>query len=344
MGAEIAWVQMLLTWAQGEPSGALQTFADSPDDQQVDRLTDRMIGTVASLCAGRVVSKSSGKDLTDAYRAKALDRLNALQDRRPNQATKGPSIEVITGDDYGRDKPASFYPRTRDGSRLLGSRDYFMRAAPRMLGAISRQVSWLEQDELSQRTFGTLLYEAFRNTEDHARRDLDGNIVNHSYRLVQASFAGQLPEALDRATAGYAPLRKYIRRFSPKAGHKQLSFVTLSILDSGPGFAQTWTQKPLQQLSDEEEYAATLDCFTAGTRKAHDVYGRGLVLVREFLRKSNGFLRLRTGRMSLFYDAHADVSPDGPIPVERWRPESGTQLAPVSGALLTMMFPVRGTH
>ncbi|GAB5457591.1 MAG: hypothetical protein Hens3KO_06210 [Henriciella sp.] len=344
LGAEMSWVQFVLTWAKSQSSLRLKTFADGPDDKQIADFTDRLIGLIASLISDSIQSELNGIDLTSVYKSAALKRLDLLQDKRPNLHSRGPTVEIVAADDFVKDKPASLYPRGGGGERVLGSRVYYKRAAPRLLQAVAPNENQLNIDEDLVRAFGSLLYEIFRNTEDHARVDVYGNAFKHSYRVVHASAAGIKPDHLANATAGYAPLDTYIKRFRPNPLKKQLSFINLSILDSGPGFAQTWTDTPLEELSLADELRATLDCFSSGTRKLRDEYGKGLDLVRQYLRQNNGFMRLRTGRQSLYYDSIHDQDLGQPIPMRSWLPEGQEHAGRTEGALLTVLLPFGGTH
>lgn len=344
LGAEMSWIQFVLTWAKAQSNRRLKTFAENSDDVQIKDFTDRLIGLVASLTAGSIVSERNGIDFTSEYKTEALDRLNLLQEKRPNIHSRGPTVEVVAADDFVKDKPASLYPRGGGGERVLGSRVYFIRAAPRLLKAVVHSPNQLKIDEDLDRVFGSLLFELFKNTEDHAKVDVRGNAFEHSYRIMHTSVAGVLPEHLPNATEGYPPLDTYIKRFRPGKGRKQLSFINLSVLDSGPGFAQTWTGTPLEQLSVEEELQATLDCFTSGTRKLRDEYGKGLDLVRQYLRRHKGFLRLRTGRQSLYYDSAQDEDLGAQIPMRSWWPEGQEHAGRTEGALLTVLLPFGGTN
>ena len=343
-GAEISWVQFLLTWAKKYKTCRLSTFAEEPKDLQIEKFTKQLIGIVASLCASEVRSHTNNSLLTDYYKGLAIERLDKLQEQRPNDHTKGQKIDVIAYDDLGRDTPKSLYPRQIDGHRELGDRPYYVRAAPRLIKAILPLEKGITSDPDTDKAVGNLLYETFRNTEDHAKRDIIGNSFQHSYRIMQASFTTGIQEKLIEATQGVDPLQQYIRKFRTTNGKSQLTFLSLSVLDSGPGFAQTLTMTPLEKLGISEELQATLRCFTAATRRNRPEYGKGLELVRAFLRKKRGFLRLRTGRVSLYYDGVLDTNLNEPIPLKLWALTEQPQGTPVEGSLVSMHIPVGDTH
>ena len=342
-GAEISWVQFILTWAHRYKNCRLSTYAEDPKDLQIEKFTTQLIGIVASLCASEIRSQRNNTVLTDSYKGQAIDRLDLLQEPRPNEYMKGQKIVVIANDDRGRDTPASLYPRMENGRRKIGSLPYFVRAASRLIKAILPNEREITSDADTDSAFGHLLYETYRNTEDHAKYDIVGNHIQHSYRIMQASFTSGTKERLTEATDGIKPLQQYINRFQTTHGRSQLTFLSLSVLDSGPGFAQSFTLLPLGELEFDHEMEVTLKCFTSATRQNRPELGKGLQLVREYLRRRRGFLRLRTGRVSLYYDGNTDTNSDDLMPFTSWVANGQQQAAPVEGSLVTMHLPVGGT-
>ena len=343
-GAEISWVQFILTWAQRYRNCKLSTYAEDPKDLQIENFTKQLIGIVASLCASEIRSHKNDSVLTDSYKGHAIDRLDMLQEPRPNEYTKGQKIVVIANDDRGRDTPASLYPRMENGRRKIGSLPYFVRAASRLIKAILPLEREITSDPDTDKAVGNLLYETYRNTEDHAKTDIIGNQIRHSYRILQASYTSGAKEKLNEATVGIDPLQKYINRFQATNGRSQLTFLSISVLDSGPGFAQAFTLVPLEELEFTQEMEVTLRCFTSATRRNQPIYGKGLELVREYLRRKRGFLRLRTGRVSLYYDGNTDTNSNKLIPLQPWTANGHPEVAPVEGSLITMHIPVGDTH
>ena len=143
----------------------------------------------------------------------------------------------------------------------------------------------------------------------------------------------------------YSPFEAYFARQKPLVDRQQIPFLMLSILDSGPGFAQRWTRKPLASLSLAQEEEAVANCFGFNTTKGHERFGQGLPLVRSLLREREGFLRLRTGRLSLYYDAGKDDRAEiSDVPLSSWSLGSQTTLAPAGGSLLTILLPIGRTQ
>lgn len=345
LGAEISWVQYFVTYVKKFNSLKLFTYAKEEKDEQVEYFTKRLIGTVASLCATEVRSTLNSEVLTKSYKTFAFDRLQKLQENRPETYTVGQNVEVVAGDDFTEGTPASLYPEFVDQRRVIGSRGHFISTVKRLLRVTlpNRYQSVYDSDDTCE-ALGTLLYETYKNTEDHAKIGLDGNMITNSFRIMQSSFTADTPQNLQNVTEGFEPMNRYVKKFSPANEKSHLTFVSLSILDSGPGFAQSLTSKPLNRLNKNEELEATIACFSSRTRKVRPEYGKGLEMVRKYLHKQKGFLRLRTGRLSLYYDSTTDKDFKTDIPLNMWTMKQRENLPKVEGALLTMHLPVGDTR
>jgi hypothetical protein len=92
---------------------------------------------------------------------------------------------------------------------------------------------------------------------------------------------------------------------------RYLSFIELTMVDSGPGLAWRWlssrpekklSEDDLAKLTPEEEEEAVIECFMKWkTTSGNSLRGVGLFSVASLLQSKNGFLRLRTGRLSFLF-------------------------------------------
>ena len=124
----------------------------------------------------------------------------------------------------------------------------------------------------------------------------------------------------------------------------------MSLFDSGPGLAQRWLGKSIRPHdSIDNEYDAVISCLNLhGTTSSDTDRGLGLDVVMDTLSLVRGFLRIRTGRLSLYRDfvehpfkAGINNAPPEPFLVD-WNTQSMQveRMAPVEGTLLTMLIPV----
>lgn len=337
-GAEAALTQLIITWAQRNPGAPLQTFLES--SEQIEAFVRRLPGLVAALCAKNAVDRLGTKSIQGPLRGSAISRLNRLQSQKPTDAFRGPSVEILCADHLGKDAPFLLYLPERRGIPSLRPRENFKDLAEWLLRK-TVQGSYRETMPADAgEAIGGMLYEIFKNTEDHALSDIVGDLLDVSIRAIKTNHHAMVPEQMAQVVGDYPPLSDYCRTLSAPDGGTFTHLFELSILDSGPGFASTWTGKAVEGLSLEEEEHAVVHCFGEGSAKRSDRFGQGLPHVLRLLNTQKGFLRLRTGRLSFYID-FSQQERDTAYALRRFDPVGSPSLAPVSGSLLTILIPMR---
>jgi len=340
-GGEVALVQLIITWAQRAAAPHLQTYITSAEDTQVESLSRRLYGLSAVLCAKSISGVRADIDVTASAKDAALERLKQLQSNNPKPAYRGPSIEIVCADHIGRGAPYLLYNPSPVGAGALRSRSNFQ-----VLAAwLARQTipkGYSDLGASDAEALGGMLYEIFKNTEDHALTDRNGDRLKLSIRAIKTAHLSPAADDLERIVGDFEPLATYCAGLRPRPGGNQVHLFEFSILDSGPGFAQSWTKRPLADLNAEEEETAVKECFGQGSAKPYRHAGQGLPHVIRLLRKEGGFLRLRTGRLSLFADFSqpADLE-DADVRLEKWNPPDGGPLTAAAGTLITILIPMR---
>ncbi|MFC3711018.1 hypothetical protein ACFOMD_00455 [Sphingoaurantiacus capsulatus] len=336
-GGGAAAVQLLISWAQQQNLPTLRTYLTAGKPQQVEEFVSYLHGIIAVLISSAAYDNKTKTDLMPSLRSAALQRLEVLQGVRPRNAMRGPDFDLLCFDHLNRGAPFLLY---RPGALQPRDRHEFMAVTRIVLQAIVPAARLRDLPSDLTEALGGILFETFRNTADHARRDLAGNVLTRSVRGIHARRYEPRAEFLPQITEGYEPLQRYCERMRPDGNSRWLQFIELSIFDSGPGFAQAASGKPISELSIEEERAIVSDCFLRGrTSKRRAGFGEGLPLVIRLLRRHRGFLRLRTGRLSL----HADLSTGGnevSPAFESWVPAGYQAAPPVTGSLLTIILPL----
>lgn len=341
-GAEAALAQLIVTWAQNSTPRQLETFIASRSDKQIEDFVRRLSGLVAALCADQITGAKPDILVTEQVKSAALARLDHLQGPQPKQAYRGPSAEIVCADHLGRDSPYLLYQKNPAGGSTLRPRENFRALAGWLLRkTIPRQYRSM-LDPKTAEAIGGMLYEIFKNTADHALVDAQGDILDISIRALKTTHLGVTPADLLRMVEEFEPLARYCETLRPPQGAMQVHLFELSVLDSGPGFAATWTGRALEHLSEDEEELAVRECFGRGSAKGQDRFGEGLPHVIRVLQRQRGFLRLRTGRLSFFADFAGAVGPvEGSQVLQRWRNTDSAPLATVAGSLLTIIVPLR---
>jgi len=271
-----------------------------------------------------------------------------LQSGDPFQNSRGRVCQIIAADHLGLGEPKFFYDPNSNVSHKLRSRSRFIDLSRFLLERYNI-------DRFSEKDFGklitslgTVLYEMFKNTDDHARTKLDGDLLKYSFRGMQLEVHGQDVEALHSIADGYAPIASYIPRVQPpQTGEFSdlTNYLVLSIFDTGPGLACRYSSRSLESMTLQEEEEITRECFTKVTSKAHDRFGQGLLLLGKALERHDGFLQLRTGRLSMYFDsANSQKDANFASKLKVFRSSRVTGSAPTCGAALTMILPISGRH
>ena len=199
----------------------------------------------------------------------------------------------------------------------------------------------------------SLLYELFENTNDHATKDYLGNNYDWETPNLRAiytkgiSFSNLSEESFNAYTNGDAPLRNFFinSTINKKPEESGLSFLELSIIDSGIGIAQTWHKKKHPEIpyenvdiTKEEEYVRKAFKLRK-TTKNQITAGYGLDWVIRNLNQLNAFVRLRTGKICLYQDfssAKEEVS----FNPDHWS-KNNIELSPAVGTAFTVLIPMK---
>lgn len=337
-GAEAALAQVIISWAQKNPGAILETYIET--DGQIDDFVRRLPGLIAALCANEAFGQGASGSVAEVLRSAALSRLNQLQSERPKQGYRGASAEIVCADHLGRDTPYLLYlPEARGGSGLRPRENFRDLASWLLRGAIRGGYRAHIPPDAAD-AIGAMLFEIFKNTEDHALSDIAGDLLDISIRAIKTNHHAMAPEQLAQIVGEYAPLANYCAALSVPQAAVYTHLFELSVLDSGPGFAATWTGIALDQLPIEDEEAAVRACFGRGSAKGQSRFGEGLPHVLRLLRRQKGFLRLRTGRLSFYIDFSAEEQ-ETDAALHRYVQDDLPSLAPVAGSLLTILIPMR---
>ena len=337
-GGEASLSQLLVTWAQPRPDATLQTFIRTP--AQFEEFVRRLPGLTGALCTARIMGDGQARDLTREVRSAALQRLTTLLSMKPKPAYRGSSVEIVCADHLNRSAPYLLYQGETGQAPRLRPRSSFATLASWLL---RQTVPEAYQHKIAPQlddALGGMMFELFKNTEDHGQIDVSGNILSMSIRAIKTVHHAVVPDRLVQIVADYPPLANYCQSLEAAEGAAQTHLFELSVLDSGPGFAVSRTGRRLADIAPDEEEAAVRDCFTTFSAKGGLRFGQGLPHVLRVLRHERGFLRLRTGRLSMHADFSVGDAGEGPAALQVFRSADGPP-APVAGSLLTVLLPLR---
>lgn len=334
LGGDVSQAQVITTWAAGNPDGELLTWAD--DTAKAGALVEGLPGLVAGLLRRRMRTAVGRRELDETVYRLALRRLDSLHDAPPVR-DRGMRVNVVCADHLGRKSPRAFY-REVVGGHVPITLAEFGHTVDRILKLTVPPAysEWLSTEHRGIVT--DLLYEAFKNTHEHARSDLKGRELPISFRGIAVRHHSFLRNNLEEAAAESVPLSGFLKELVPPTiGNKQIQLLELSVFDCGVGYASHLRRLPLEELAPDDEIAAVNECFEKNvSSKSLSGAGQGLALIDGLLGDNNGFLRLRTGRLSVCRSGNGPLdlvdTVTGGTPVPR---------PPVCGTVLTCVLPMR---
>ncbi len=320
-GTETALLQLIITWARGAANDATLRLYSKFDDEEGQRAFAQTAFGLTALNMASAVEDQSGQQL-DRYLLLTLarDYVIAMAEkpiaalREFNKASLS-FLCVDNARNYRR--PARLYVPSTDRVRDRSDFASLVKACASQLPGTQR----LGGREILEAA-ASLLVEAFQNTHDHAQTDFRGDVLRRSVRGVIISFRFVRLEALGHAGGASALLQGYYAGWKPSVPTaKHAQFLELGIFDSGPGLARRWLSynESLAQsipggnhLSDE--YDAVVGCLEKGaSTKSGSTSGNGLYRIMQVVKRTGGFIRIRTGNLSLvkpFDDSGASLAPD----------------------------------
>ncbi|WP_225086054.1 hypothetical protein [Pectobacterium colocasium] len=155
---------------------------------------------------------------------------------------------------------------------------------------------------------GRMFYEFFVNTHEHGSRGMDrSQWLKPATRLIYTYGINLTETAINNITEDDKIIEKYISNLeSTKKSSRR--FVEISIVDSGLGYCGRWLadhphEGNIDDISIYNEYNILKKCFqfrSSSTKSG--VKGNGLPAVMANLTLLNGFMRIRSNRLSVYRD------------------------------------------
>lgn len=342
-GGGAALAQLLITWAQLNPSGRLYILAPDTSEDGLRELVRIPHICLLALLNRKVSERKTQFDLTEKLKSAAVEFLSRSYDDVlvETKFQKGPFCSILCDDHDGYSTPMQLY-----------SKDAFGEIHPRGLDQIELLIYYifddlsvgrrLKNNAISDQLLNALsgcLFELFCNTHEHARDGIDKVALSMSLRGAYFRRTSLPHDDWRRIFDGYQPLLMFIDR---QPSSRPVAMFEMSIFDSGAGLAEFWLERPLNEVSLEQEIVATETCFLDGeSTKRHGRYGKGLPAVVKHLAKQGAFLRLRTGRVSAFADLGiaGSTADNRPFALSYWKLSNNSQMPRVIGTLFTLLIP-----
>lgn len=350
-GIPAALIQLIVAWARQQQTPTLQLHQG-----QLESLSGTPHGMVALYCAQSAIQPETNLTLPPKESLKFVaERVRAMQEGRYLETTRGRGVVLCCFSGARNEFISPLYPyedgetvRSRSEFRFV-TRDMLAKFAPEALRR-------LNDDDVTN--LGFLLYELFSNTHEHARLDLNKQVLRPSVRGLLMSYIPDVYKKMGGDTAdfiggdpslGIYLNRELARQQTDKKGPATYkvakSFLELSVFDTGLGLARHWLSRKgrgtnLATMSYKEEFDVVKKCFEERiTTKETLGSGHGLPSVLDSLRHLRAYLRLRTGRLCLVQD-FAEKQYSG-FSLKPWR-EDKKVLDITEGAVYSIILPLGG--
>ncbi|MBY2915345.1 hypothetical protein HF206_14605 [Rhizobium leguminosarum] len=295
-GGSVSGAQLAITWSRrNEPEATLYLNNDVEPELAAKTLLDRTYGLIAASFADRIIGRDGARDVSASMLRRVAIRLNELYTGRFDEIIHGQSLPLVSIDHLERAGPNPFLYHARTGEVLGDFTGLVRQALDRLI-----QRNRLRIEDVDVGLLASLFRELFSNTHLHARSDLEGALYRRSARgIVFALRPVDIPH--DSFAAGLPVLKEYIESMEREAARPRVEFLEVSVFDSGPGLAaRTLRSVVPADLPIEREYELVQKCFLKTyTSVSNPAHGWGLTRVMHALKSSGGFMRLRTGRLSL---------------------------------------------
>ncbi|MEM5346072.1 hypothetical protein [Paraburkholderia azotifigens] len=307
---------------------------------------------MASVYFSDSIEDATGSPLTTREAlSHAVPRIDAMQASRFRETMHGRGVFLGCFARAKNEYLLPFYSRPKPGS--LRPREEFVQLTSRIISACAPSAERLFRgNEPALESIGMLLYELFKNTNEHAVTDAKGHAYSKNLRAVMAKFVQYESESVDERVVSSDPsLARYLSEnfanraqtsAAPSAPTQQTPLLELTVVDTGPGLVRRWLSRYGREgdinLSIDREVELVRACFELhATTKDKNAAGGGLTYVLETLNQLNAYLRLRTGRICLVQDFSASDSAE--FAPSHWL-EDRTELPHTAGAAFSIVFPL----
>lgn len=340
-GGAAAGAQLAVSWARSNSPATLQLASDEAPEDAARSLLHRTYGLVATVFADRIIGRDGHRDVTAGMLKLAVARLRELYSGDLDRMIHGGVIALLSVDHIELDGPNPLLYQPISGAVRGDFQGVVNRALGRLVNRQRLRVEEVETDVIAG-----LLKELFSNTHVHARTDLNGTFYRRSARGILFALR-PVDTPHDSHAGGLKVLREYYASMADASARPRVEFLEISVFDSGPGLAARALGKPVEQaMPINQEYDLVRGCFLKNfTTQSDPSHGLGLPRVMQALKACGGFMRLRTGRLSLCKwfpprTNNVQFSPDDARFIDAGGDGEIKSYAPVTGASFSILIPM----
>jgi hypothetical protein len=351
-GVPSSLIQLTAEWSRNVARPTLRLYSRRADEA-AEALSREPHGIAAAYFADAIQTAEGEPMSTRAALANAVTRIEAMQSSSFRETMHGRGVFLGCFSRAKNEFLIPLYSRAEVGA--VRSRDEFVTLTSRIIAACAPSAEQ-QMSETRRIWLGTLVYELFKNTDEHATTDEDGRPYPKNLRAVMAKFITyDAKTAATHLGEGDPRLSFYLlhnianRRASTGSDerwqNRQSALLELTVLDTGPGLARRWLSRhghsgdKMERLSIADEVALVQKCFELhASTKTTAGSGGGLSYVLQTLQRLNAYLRLRTGRVCLVQDFSAPKT-EALFTPTHWLKEQ-PELPMTAGACYSIVVPL----
>lgn len=345
--------QSIMTWGRASPSRNLRIKGGIG---QLESLVERTLTRPHKFCAAMMARSIKDTDNEEdlgpiiySEAAKAIERQGVSpygQQRGGlcwfvfvDHSTKGFDRNFYTNDD-------SLKPEVKQLPKIRSVIQAMIEKSMSVVGG-GRKLSDGNIDLI-----GRLFFELFLNTHEHGSRDVNrADWLKPGLRLIYTNAVNFAPDGASESLRGAPPVDNYLSSLEIGDGERR-RFIEISIIDSGLGLNRRWKTDHGDIVDHEtssiiSEYEILKRCFSFRQTSSKSITkGNGLPVVMDRLTKLKGFMKVRSGRLSLFRNfVNNPYILDEDCDFFDWNSsknarESTGSMTEVAGVLVTLLIPL----
>jgi hypothetical protein len=351
-GVTAALIQFFAYWSRVQKSPTLRLYSSGGSETALETLAQEPHGMAALYFAPFVEDGATPGVPTKVGLAHAVRRILAMQSGRYLDTMHGRGVFLACFAGAKNEYLLPFYAKGK--SESLRGREDFAKLTAQLIDACAPSANrTLAPRRL--KAIANLVYELFRNTDEHAQTDEYGDGYHRNIRGVMVKFIAYSGASVSSESSSQdvpqnlfmlrtlANQRLHVDEKGRQRAATEASFLEMTVFDTGPGLVRRWLGKnapgmSIDEIGISEEVNYIQQCFEQhATTKDGEISGHGLTLVLDALNDLNAFLRLRTGRVCLVQDFSA-------LKVAKFSPrhwlKDRHQLPLVAGAAYSIIIPL----
>ncbi|MBT1696078.1 hypothetical protein KK083_04265 [Fulvivirgaceae bacterium PWU4] len=299
-------IQFLITWKRQDNSGRLIIGSnESISIEDIESFVKRQYGLVASTLSWESgIINSNGEDLKHLLRNENAKLMHFLHSKDYVSASRGDSINFPFFDHL--ESKRGLLPIVYKNQKLCTEQDFLNLTEVLLNTALKNNSILIEKFREIKDDINSIVFELFENTHKWARKSYTEQFLDPSYRGIYTTFY-KLEKKNIKDYLNSPGLLSYFESLASKVdqSYKYLTFLEISVIDSGSGLAQRYAERDADSMTVSEEYQFLKECLMKNKtshKEFSDAQGRGIGLHRtmELLDSKKGFLRIRSGRMHLY--------------------------------------------